>query len=115
MYQTHITWFHYEYMRRLQLPRYVSWPVVSDLQHGNTVDFSQVKVDELNDSRQIAICIYNVLVLVVLEQAVVHSMRDGEPSDMFLFTSVFLFVSTLLTELLVFVPKVGGVPGFAGV
>ena len=68
--------------------------------------FSQVKIEALNDSRLIGMCLYNVIVLsavcLTLNLALEH--RVGLVYGI---TSGILIIGTTLTQLVVFIPKAG--------
>ena len=70
------------------------------------MSISQVKIEALNDSRLIGLCLYNVIVLsavaLTLNLALEH--RVGLVYGI---TSGILIIGTTLTQLVVFIPKAG--------
>ena len=66
----------------------------------------QVKIEALNDSRQIGMCLYNVIVLSAVGLSFSLLLED----DIVLvygITSSCVILGTTLTQAIVFVPKVG--------
>ena len=72
----------------------------------------QMTITELNDSRWVGLCIYNVVVLGSLGAILVLGTRQ-QPHVAYLLESVIVIVGTTVTQCLVFVPKVScwGVAG----
>lgn len=66
----------------------------------------QVTIAALNDSHQIGLCLYNVVILSAV--GLTLSLLLGD-EDVMLYgvTSGCLLIGTTLTQLVVFVPKVG--------
>jgi hypothetical protein len=62
-------------------------------------------VEVLNDSKQIGVCIYNVLTLSVLGTAV-SLLVDDDIDITYGFTSAIVLVGTTLIQCILFVPKV---------
>ena len=69
-------------------------------------------ITELNDSRWVGLCIYNVVVLGSLGAILVLGTRQS-PHVAYLLESIVVIVGTTVTQCLVFVPKVScwSVPG----
>lgn len=67
--------------------------------------FSQVSIPELNDSRWIGMCIYNVVLLGSLGAILVMG-TDQTPAVTYLMKSVIVFTGATVTQCLIFVPKV---------
>ncbi|KAL5007636.1 hypothetical protein ScPMuIL_016442 [Solemya velum] len=65
----------------------------------------KVHIDALNDSYQIGVCIYNVVVLSALGVALSFAL-DAQVELIYGFISGFIILGTTLTQLIVFVPKV---------
>ena len=72
----------------------------------------QMTITELNDSRWVGLCIYNVVVLGSLGAILVLGTRQS-PHVAYLLESTIVIVGTTVTQCLVFVPKVScwNVPG----
>ena len=66
----------------------------------------QIKVEELNDSKYIGMCIYNVVILSIMGVAI-NYLVSGRINISYAFTSIIIIAGTTLTQTLVFVPKVG--------
>ncbi|XP_014679855.1 PREDICTED: gamma-aminobutyric acid type B receptor subunit 1-like [Priapulus caudatus] len=64
----------------------------------------QVKVEALNDSQLIGICIYNAVVLSVMGVAVAFVLTD-QPSLRYALLAGFIIIGTTFTSCLIFVPK----------
>lgn len=65
----------------------------------------QISIDELNDSRYIGICLYNVVVMSALCMAM-SLVLEHEVTQLYGFTSGFIILGTTITQLIVFIPKV---------
>ncbi|ELT92412.1 hypothetical protein CAPTEDRAFT_123994 [Capitella teleta] len=65
----------------------------------------KVQVDALNDSKLIAMCIYNVALLSCLGAAI-NFVLDGDVNSSYGFVSGIIISGTLITSTIVFVPKV---------
>ena len=65
----------------------------------------QVKIEALNDSRQIGVCIYNVVVLSAVALTLTLLLED-QVIMMYGVTSGCILIGTTTTQLLVFMPKV---------
>jgi gamma-aminobutyric acid type B receptor len=64
----------------------------------------QVKMEALNDSKLIGVCIYNVLILSVLGTAI-GFILDSDPDMSYGFRSGIVLVGVILTIVIMFVPK----------
>ncbi|KAH3724642.1 gamma-aminobutyric acid type B receptor subunit 2-like [Dreissena polymorpha] len=64
----------------------------------------QVHIDALNDSKTIGICLYNVLILSAVGLFLSRIIGD-KPVELNGVTSVCTFVGTLVSEMLIFLPK----------
>ena len=65
----------------------------------------KIKMDELNDSQAIAVCIYNVFLLSLL--AIVCNFALGSlPTFRYTINAALLLGATTATQLLLFVPKI---------
>ena len=67
-------------------------------------DLLQVKIEALNDSRHIAICIYNVVVLSAV--ALTLSLLLEKQVTMYGVMSGCILIGTTTTQFIVFIPKV---------
>ncbi len=67
----------------------------------------QVQITALNDSKLIAISIYNVTILCIVGVAVSFLIAD-DPAVLYTFTSSIVVFCTFITLLIVFLPKVNG-------
>ncbi|XP_046576507.1 gamma-aminobutyric acid type B receptor subunit 1-like [Haliotis rubra] len=65
----------------------------------------KVKIEGLNDSKMIGICIYNVVVLSVLGVTVSMAMGD-QVSLNYCLTSLVVIIATTVTQCLIIVPKI---------
>lgn len=65
----------------------------------------QVKITALNDSHQIGMCLYNVVILSVVGLLLSLLLEDQEVV-IYGVTSGCLIIGTTATQLIVFVPKV---------
>ncbi|ELT90594.1 hypothetical protein CAPTEDRAFT_145194 [Capitella teleta] len=65
----------------------------------------KVKMEALNDSKLIGVCIYNVLILSVLGTAI-GFILDADPNMNYGFRSGIVLVGVILTIVIMFVPKV---------
>ena len=65
----------------------------------------QVKIEALNDSRQIGMCIYNVVVLSAVALTL-SLLLEEQVVMMYGVTSGCLLIGTTTTQLTVFIPKV---------
>ncbi len=82
--------------------------LVASLYHSlmNMQRFSfQVKIAALNDSKLIAMSVYNVTIMSVVGLGISFVIR-GDPSALFTFTSCVVIFCTTITLLIVFMPKV---------
>jgi gamma-aminobutyric acid type B receptor len=66
-------------------------------------------MEALNDSKLIAMCIYNVALLSCLGAAI-NFVLDGDVNSSYGFVSGIIITGTLITSTIVFVPKVGECP-----
>jgi gamma-aminobutyric acid type B receptor len=69
-----------------------------------------MSIPELNDSRWIGMCIYNVIVMGGVGAILVLGTRQDN-DVLYILSSVIVIVGTTVTQILIFVPKVGGVRG----
>ncbi|XP_052217563.1 gamma-aminobutyric acid type B receptor subunit 2-like isoform X2 [Dreissena polymorpha] len=65
----------------------------------------QVHIEALNDSKTIGVCLYNVVILSIVG-LFLSMMLDDKPIVLNGVTSVCLFVGTLVSETLIFLPKI---------
>ena len=65
----------------------------------------QVKIPALNDSKEIGMCIYNVVILSVVT-VVLSFALDDNVTMRYVTVSLFVIIGTTMTQCLVFVPKV---------
>ena len=65
----------------------------------------QVKIEALNDSRQIGMCVYNVFVLSAVG-LMFSLLLEEKVVEMYGITSGCVIIGTTLTQAIVFVPKV---------
>jgi gamma-aminobutyric acid type B receptor len=65
----------------------------------------QVYVEEVRDSRVIALCVYNVTLLTVLGVVVWH-VTLSQPALRCVVTSAIILFAVVATQSLIFVPKV---------
>ncbi|KAL5007635.1 hypothetical protein ScPMuIL_016441 [Solemya velum] len=71
----------------------------------------KVKIEALNDSRLIGMCIYNVVVLSALGLTLSIVLED-QVELMYAFISGFTIIGTTMTQLIIFIPKVFSVITF---
>ncbi|CAH1790060.1 unnamed protein product [Owenia fusiformis] len=64
----------------------------------------KVKIPVLNDSQNIGICIYNVVVLSVIG-VTLTMVLEAQPELQYAFTSCFIILGTSMTQGIIFVPK----------
>lgn len=64
----------------------------------------KVKIQALNDSHEIGLCIYNVVILSAVGLTLSLLLKDQEVL-MYGITSGFLIIGTFLTQAVIFVPK----------
>lgn len=67
--------------------------------------YIQVQVEALNDSKLIAMCIYNVVLLSCLGAAI-NFVIDEDIDSGYGFVSGIIIAGTLITATVVFIPKV---------
>ena len=67
-----------------------------------------MKIEALNDSRQIGLCIYNVVVLSAVALTLSLLLED-QVVMMYGVTSGCIVIGTTMTQLMVFMPKVRAV------
>ena len=67
--------------------------------------YFQVKIQELNDSKYIGICIYNMMVPMVVGTGIYHLLTK-EVNSQYTLTSLCQIVATTLTQCIIFAPKV---------
>ena len=67
--------------------------------------FFQIKIEALNDSHQIGMCIYNVVVLSAVGLSLSLLLED-QVIRMYAVTSGCVLIGTTTTQLIVFIPKV---------
>lgn len=65
-----------------------------------------VKIEALNDSKNIGMCIYNVFIMSGVSLLVSMVLGDYEVSTTYLTVSICILISTVGTLLIVFTPKV---------
>ena len=64
-----------------------------------------MKIPALNDSKEIGMCIYNVVVLSVVTLVLSLALKDNVTMK-FATVSLFMIIGTTMTQCLIFVPKV---------
>ena len=69
------------------------------------ISIQQVKIEALNDSRQIGMCVYNVFVLSAVGLTFSLLLED-KVVEMYGIISGCVIIGTTLTQAIVFVPKV---------
>ena len=67
--------------------------------------FFQIKIEALNDSRQIGLCIYNTVVLSAVGLTLTLLLEE-EVVRLYAVTSGCIIIGTTATQLIVFIPKV---------
>lgn len=67
--------------------------------------YHQVKIEALNDSHQIGLCLYNVVILSAVGLTL-SLLLDQQVSLLYGVTCGCLVIGTTLTQLVVFIPKV---------
>ena len=65
----------------------------------------QIKIEALNDSRQIGMCIYNAVVLSAVGLTLTLLLED-QVDRLYGVTSGCILIGTTATQLIVFIPKV---------
>ena len=65
----------------------------------------QIKIEALNDSRQIGVCIYNVVVLSSVG-LMLNLLLEDQQVRMYGVTTGCILIGTTATQLIVFIPKV---------
>ena len=66
----------------------------------------QVKIEALNDSHQIGLCLYNVVVLSAVALTLSLLLEDNVVM-LYGVTSSCIIIGTTMTQFIVFIPKVG--------
>ena len=69
------------------------------------LDYLQIKIEALNDSRQIGMCIYNVVVLSSVG-LMLNLLLEDQEVRMYGVTTGCILIGTTATQLIVFMPKV---------
>lgn len=64
-----------------------------------------MKIPALNDSKEIGMCIYNVVILSIVTLVLSLALKDNVTMK-FATVSLFVIVGTTMTQCLIFVPKV---------
>ncbi|XP_053389166.1 gamma-aminobutyric acid type B receptor subunit 2-like [Mercenaria mercenaria] len=94
-----------------EFSKYFEWPLY--VVEGGLLIFGaflawetkNVKIKALNDSREIGFCIYNVVILSAVGLTLSLLLKDKEIL-MYGITSGFLVIGTLVTQAVIFVPKI---------
>ena len=69
------------------------------------LNWQQVTIPALNDSKLIGICVYNIFFLSIIGVGVNHALKS-DPNLSFIFLSLMVIFCTSITLGVVFVPKV---------